>query len=142
MLLSLRLSDPCPQAHRQMEGSVPHLLLQPLPPVSGRLGSLVGAGDQQLPVFWCWARSRLRQPSFSTSPGLGFEKQSRPFVLWLFCVFCLGHVKIFFLRFFSFFFLVVLTLFQVIFVDVKCVYDMYMVLFNPFWVWVFFFRGN
>ena len=46
------------------------------------------------------------------------------------------HIK-YFLSFF--FFQVVFPLFQGVFVDVRCVYDMYMVLFKPSWP---FLRGN
>lgn len=53
--------------------------------------------------------------------GPGFKKQ-KAFVPGFFCL-LFGHVK-YFLRFF-FFFLVVSTLFQIIFVDVKYVYDVY-----------------
>ena len=52
-------------------------------------------------------------------------------VLW-------GHIKIVF-EFFFFFSQVVFPLFQGVFVDVRCVYDMYMVLFKPSWP---FLRGN
>lgn len=85
----------------------------PRPGAAGR-----GLGGEALPEASRGRLSVLNPQSFPTDPGHGDEKQQAFAGLF---VHCLGHIKIFF----KIFFLVVFTLFQVIFVDVKCVYDVY-----------------
>ena len=64
----------------------------------------------------------------SLLPQVLVLRNSRPFVPSFFCVFVWSILE----KYFKIF-LIASTLFQVSFVDVKCVYNMYMVVFNPFW---------